>query len=167
MNPLSDTSINTYIPQLEARGVIVDYDEPARTIIIQDANFEALLRETLNLPIDDITDHLLASLTELSGSTRGITDISGIENCINLERLKLERNNITDISKLASLTNLETALEKAWGSSSIRTYSSGLAWIPSTALEVVTTGFPIAMASRILFCIPRAIRRGITQMSAN
>ncbi|MBU0528518.1 leucine-rich repeat domain-containing protein [bacterium] len=104
-NPLSTTSINTYIPQLEARGVTVNYDG-STVVTIPDANFRAVIRETLGKPTGDITQLDMESIIALDGNSRSISDISGIEYCTNLQTLNLEDNNIVDISDLAGLTDL-------------------------------------------------------------
>jgi len=106
-NPLSATSINTYIPQLEARGVTVFYDEPEMVVTFPDANFEALIRETLNIPTNDIMNTDLSTILTISGNNRGITNITGIEHCKNLERLDLDQNSISEINLLNGLTKLK------------------------------------------------------------
>ena len=57
------------------------------TVTFPDANFEALIRETLSKPTGDIMNTDLAIITQLHGINRGISDICGIEYCINLEDL--------------------------------------------------------------------------------
>lgn len=51
-------------------------------------------------------------LEELTGtlflSSRGITDITGLENCVNIQQLYLDRNEITNMDELSELTNLIT-----------------------------------------------------------
>ena len=63
-----------------------------------DPNLEAAIREAINKPEGPITDEDLAGLTELDASNRGISDLTGIEHCINLQWLDLRGNQITDIS---------------------------------------------------------------------
>ncbi len=104
-NPLSSTSINTYIPQLEARGVTVHYGS-GTVITFSDANFEALIRVTLNKPTGNITDSDMETIITITGSNWNISNISGIEYCTNLQTLNLEGNHIVDISDLRSLTGL-------------------------------------------------------------
>ena len=72
-----------------------------------DANFETVIREVLNKPSGNITDVDLLTITEIDGKNRGISDISGIEKCTNLQYLNLDWNQIIDISVLGSLMNLQ------------------------------------------------------------
>ena len=80
--------------------------QPSIVVTFPDANFEALIRETLNKSTGDIYDTDLVSITSLIGHDREIINISGIEYCTNLTRIILQRNQISDISVLSSLTNL-------------------------------------------------------------
>jgi Leucine-rich repeat (LRR) protein len=109
-NPLSTTSVNVYIPQLEARGVIVEWTTPTPTdttqVTFPDANLEAAIREAINKPQGPIYTSDLESLTMLAAQGRRIQDLTGLEYCVNLWELDLEANNISDISSLAGLTNL-------------------------------------------------------------
>lgn len=79
---------------------------PEFDIPFEDPTFEALIREVLDKPEGAITAEEMSSITELNGSQRGITNISGIEYCINLTDLSLEYNDITDFTQLSGLTNL-------------------------------------------------------------
>lgn len=78
------------------------------TITFNDASFEQLIREALEIPTGDITDSDMAALTELLGTALNIVDITGIEYCINLVYLDLSDNQITDISKLVENTGFDT-----------------------------------------------------------
>ncbi|MFC1528029.1 hypothetical protein ACFL5D_04745 [Candidatus Neomarinimicrobiota bacterium] len=71
-----------------------------------DVNFETVIREVLSKPSGNITDVDLLTITEIDGIYRGISDISGIEKCKNLQYLNLGWNQIIDISALITLTNL-------------------------------------------------------------
>ncbi len=77
------------------------------TVTFADENLEAGIRAALGKPAGEaITPAELAGLTALDARMRGITDLSGIEYCINLTVLGLMGNQISDLSPLASLTNL-------------------------------------------------------------
>ena len=77
------------------------------TVTFADENMEAAIRETLGKPAGEaITPAELAGLTQLAANKQGITDLSGIEYCINVIVLQLWGNQISDFSPLASLTNL-------------------------------------------------------------
>ena len=73
---------------------------------IPDANLEAAIREALSIPTDPLTDVDLASLTLFSAQEKGITNLTGLEYCVNLTNLYLGDNDISDISLLSGLTNL-------------------------------------------------------------
>jgi len=71
-----------------------------------DVNLEAAVRDALDKPTGQVQTSDLETLQTLIASDKAITDITGLEQCRNLERLILSRNIIEDISPLASLTNL-------------------------------------------------------------
>jgi len=71
-----------------------------------DPNLEAFIRENINTSTGSIFDTDLLGITYLNASNRGITDLSGIEYCINLKTLNLSTNSITDIHNLKGLSNL-------------------------------------------------------------
>jgi len=62
-------------------------------------------------PADNVTQGELATITELYAGnfdgTKTITDLEGIQYLTGATRIELPLNNITDVSKLAGLTNLE------------------------------------------------------------
>lgn len=66
---------------------------------------DALLRKPLD---EEITVTELAKLTKMEAISRNITNISGLEYCINLTYLNLVDNKISDISPLSCLRNLTT-----------------------------------------------------------
>jgi Leucine-rich repeat (LRR) protein len=76
-----------------------------------DPNLEAAIREAMGKPKGAIAEDDLQGITELEAPDNNIRDITGIERCVNLERLILGNwqtsNRIQDISPLSSLTNLK------------------------------------------------------------
>ncbi len=77
------------------------------TVTFPDENLEAAIRDALGKPAGEaITPAELAGLTQFAATMQGITDLSGIEYCINLTALNIWGNPISDLSPLASLTNL-------------------------------------------------------------
>ncbi len=109
-NPLSTRSVNTYIPQLEQRGVNVEQTAPptdTTLVTLPDLSLEAAIREAINKPEGPIFMSDLKSLTMLEARERGISDLTGLEYCVNLEYLELWYNNISDLSPLADLTTLD------------------------------------------------------------
>ena len=76
-------------------------------VIFIDKNLEVAIMRTLNKPLGGyITSTELAKLKKLSINNSGVTDLTGLESCLNLEELSLRGNSISDISALAGLTSL-------------------------------------------------------------
>ncbi len=69
-----------------------------------DPHLKAVVEETLW--ISDPTPEDMLGLTSLAAEDRGITSLAGIESALNLERLWIRWNRISDLSPLAGLTNL-------------------------------------------------------------
>lgn len=74
---------------------------------IPDAGLEAAIRETLSIPIAPLTTDDLATLTDLNARVRGITDLTGLDKCVNLKTLNLFGNEIVSLEPVASLFFLE------------------------------------------------------------
>jgi len=77
-------------------------------VTFPDSNLETAIREAINKPEGPIYSTDLESLIRLEAWSMRITDLTGLEYCLNLQELSLGGNNISDISPLASLTNLTT-----------------------------------------------------------
>ncbi len=105
-NPLSAESLHTHAPELEARGATV-LVLPV-VVIFPDPNLETAVREAIGKPTGDILSTDLQTLTSLDISSRGISDLTGLEQCGNLASLDLSGNQISDISPLLSLAELTT-----------------------------------------------------------
>jgi Leucine-rich repeat (LRR) protein len=61
---------------------------------------------SVDRPEGPIYTYDLETVTTLDARERGISDLTSLEYCLNLQELHLEDNKISDISVLASLTNL-------------------------------------------------------------
>ncbi len=72
-------------------------------VIFTDSNFEALIREELEIPERDITNQDMWKIKTLIGVGRNISNITGIEYCSGLQLLKIRDNNISDIGPLRDL----------------------------------------------------------------
>ena len=79
-------------------------DDPVVTF--PDAKLDAAIREAIGKPTGDIYQSDLEGLTSLDASGKSISDITGLEYCVNLTTLALYYNEISNISPLSSLTNL-------------------------------------------------------------
>ncbi len=76
-------------------------------VTFADANLEAAIREAINKPEGDIYVSDLEGLTSLDASERNISDITGLEYCINLTTLRLDVNyQIADITPLVDNVGL-------------------------------------------------------------
>ncbi len=91
---------------MAAEAQISTLEEKLAPVTFPDANLEAAIREFLNITTGEINKFHLESLTMLVAQDRGISDITGLELCVNLQRLDLMDNDISDISALAGLSNL-------------------------------------------------------------
>ena len=77
-------------------------------ITFPDANFEKAIRNSLGKQTGDITTSDVQKITKLSiTSGNSISDISGIENLINLTEFSLSDSAVSDIGLLKGLTKLE------------------------------------------------------------
>ena len=77
------------------------------TVTFPDLSLDTAIRDTINKPEGPILISDLKSLTMLKIQEIGISDLTGLEHCINLQYLELWYNNISDLSPLAGLTNLD------------------------------------------------------------
>jgi Leucine-rich repeat (LRR) protein len=75
-------------------------------VTFPDPNLEAAIREAIGKPTGDIYQSDLVGLTTLGASSRGITDVTGLEYCTSLTALYLGDNQISDMSALSGLTSL-------------------------------------------------------------
>ena len=91
-----------------ASVTITHASNPCATITFVDANLEAAVRVAIGLPSGPITDSGVASLTVLTASVRGITDLTGSECLTSLTNLNVGDNQISDLAPLSGLTNLTT-----------------------------------------------------------
>ncbi len=79
----------------------------AQTVNIPDANLREAINEALGkAPNAQITADEMATLRELRAVSMEIKNLAGLEAAINLERLNLNNNLISDLSPLAGMTKL-------------------------------------------------------------
>ena len=77
------------------------------SISIQDVNLENVIRKMIDKPEGKIYAIDVKAITVLVATGKNIKDISGIENLVNLNRINLEKNSISNIEPLKQLNNLE------------------------------------------------------------
>ena len=75
-------------------------------VVFPDRHLEAAVRGELKKPEGPITQGDLRKLSGLLADSKNIENLSGLEHAVNLTRLDLGKNRISDITPLTSLTNL-------------------------------------------------------------
>ncbi|MFC2108177.1 hypothetical protein ACFLS5_01825, partial [Candidatus Bipolaricaulota bacterium] len=81
---------------VSASAVVVNFPDPG---------LEAAIRDKIGIPTGDIQDTDLTGVTYLHASDRGISNLDGIQHCVDLEELYLGYNEIVNISDLSGLIN--------------------------------------------------------------
>jgi len=80
--------------------------EEGEAVTFADPNLEAAIREAIGKATGPICPSDLEGLTSFSASERNISDLTGLEHCVNLTYLDLSHNQINNISPLGNITNL-------------------------------------------------------------
>ena len=80
--------------------------EEGEAVTFPDPNLEAVVRDGIGIPEGPIYPSDLEGFTVLYGTVDAISDLTGIEQCIDLVEVYLGSNQISDISPLASLANM-------------------------------------------------------------
>jgi len=75
-------------------------------VIFTDPTLESVMRTALGIPSGDINRSDLLTLDTLFADGWGISDLTGLEYCVNLTHLHLIDNNLTSIEQLAELNGL-------------------------------------------------------------
>ncbi len=115
---------NVYLPLEGFSSPVLGYTVPieetscgeaattSKEVVFPDPNLEAAIRAAINKPYGPIYVADLEQIERLEANESDIKDITGLEYCTNLQTLYLGRylgrNQITDVSPLAGLTNLQT-----------------------------------------------------------
>jgi len=73
-------------------------------VIFPDPNLELAVRDAVGKLDGTLYATDVASITKLHAPLKGIRDLTGIEQCINLGEIAMSGNEITDLSPLANLT---------------------------------------------------------------
>ncbi|MFV0426181.1 MAG: leucine-rich repeat domain-containing protein, partial [Beutenbergiaceae bacterium] len=82
---------------------------PVDEVVFADPSFKECVTTALDLPVNGpVTESDLASLTTLSCTNRGITDVTPVQYATALTSLNLSHNNITSLPPLTALTSLLT-----------------------------------------------------------
>jgi Leucine-rich repeat (LRR) protein len=83
-------------------------DGNSQIVTFADSYLEQLVRLNLNKPTGDLYKNDVEKITKFACQNQNITDLSGIENLINLQTLTVDLSQIKDISPLKELNNLKT-----------------------------------------------------------
>ncbi|MFZ5979469.1 MAG: leucine-rich repeat domain-containing protein [Candidatus Zixiibacteriota bacterium] len=76
------------------------------TVTFSDAALEVVIRNALLKPSGDIYRSDLGELEVLTANSSGVSNLTGLEYCVNLRQLYLADNSISDVGPLAELLNL-------------------------------------------------------------
>lgn len=77
------------------------------SIKIQDVNLENVVRKMIDKQKGKIYKSDVKDITVLDATGKNIKELSGIENLVNLKRINLEKNSISNIEPLKKLSSLE------------------------------------------------------------
>lgn len=94
---------------LSAGAALVSQPRDTSAAAIPDKKLEAALRSVIfdkKNSTDELTDDDLKKVFVLEAKGKGITDLTGLEKCVNLQLLNLAKNEIKDVTAVKSLTNL-------------------------------------------------------------
>ena len=75
--------------------------------VFPDPNLETAIRGVVNKPEGSLSSSDLEKVIVLIASGRNISNLTGLEYCVNLQELYLSGNHIRDISPLAGISKLE------------------------------------------------------------
>jgi hypothetical protein len=95
----------TTISMSQDCSITANFDE-GEAVTFADPNLEAAIREAIDVPERPIYRSDLAGLTSFSASARNISDLAGLEHCIDLTHLDLSHNQIGNIAPVGNLTDL-------------------------------------------------------------
>ena len=131
-------------------------------VTFPDLSIEAAVREALDKPEGVISRYALSAITELWISESGIQDLTGLEHCVNLERLGLDGNNISDISALAGLTNFGVLYLENNNISDISALVNNVGLADGDTVDLENN--PLSTTSVNVY-IPQLVARGVTVKS--
>ena len=75
-------------------------------VVFTDEKLSNVVRQTLKKPLRPLTRGAIRELTTLDAPNRELQYLRGLDSAVTLTRLVLRGNQISDVSPLASLTNL-------------------------------------------------------------
>lgn len=105
---MSQPKLRAWVVCLSAVVVAISQPQPI-SAAIPDKKLEAALRSVIFDKKDstaELTDDDLKKVFVLEARGKGISDLTGLEKCINLQLLNLAKNEVKDVTAVKSLTNL-------------------------------------------------------------
>jgi internalin A len=102
----SVSTLEVDLAAAESRVAALEVEVGLIPVTFPDAYLEITIRKAINKSEGTINKSDLQSLTTLNAKVIGISDLTGLEYCVNLESLTLYNDSVSDISPLASLVNL-------------------------------------------------------------
>ena len=98
---------STDTPFVPTPNIVRYQPTPSGSVSIPDANLRAVIEELLGKASGaPITTEEMARVTRVIADESGISDLTGLEHAIRLERIEFRHNSISDLSALAELTQL-------------------------------------------------------------
>ena len=99
-NSITDRRPLLALPNLTDLDVALPY-------LIPDANLRAEIRDQLGIPEGErLTPARMLELTYLHAPNAGVSDLTGLEHAVNLNKMTIYGSHITDLTPLSGLTNL-------------------------------------------------------------
>lgn len=103
----SEITISLNHPSVSTIQIPVEIINDSDVVEIPDTNLRRVVEEHLGrLPDEPIAEIEMQSLFELDGTSRGISNLTGLRHAVNLWYLYLGENNISDITQIGSLNSL-------------------------------------------------------------
>ena len=110
-NPYGDLNFDGRVDESDlsifsARFGKTDLEPPDFPVNFPDPILDTAIRQAIDKPSGEIMFSDLKELTAFDSEGNGITDLEGLQYCLNLNTLELDFNQFRDISPLAGLINL-------------------------------------------------------------
>ena len=93
---------------LHACSELMEIPPVAEVVEFTDSGLRTAIRDAIGKPGGEIYDSDLAGLVSLPAYGRNISDLEGMQHCVDLKSLSLNGNQIADITPLSGLAKLET-----------------------------------------------------------
>ncbi|MBM3133208.1 MAG: hypothetical protein FJZ95_09305, partial [Chloroflexi bacterium] len=105
--PTRSSPASTWTPPAP-RPVLTTACKGSEIVVFPDRMLDMLIRARINKPSGNICQDDLAAITSFQANFQKISDLSGMEYCVQLKYLRLRLSEITDVSPLSGITTLHT-----------------------------------------------------------